>query len=359
MGRGFFIAAATALALAGTGEAAEARAIQMMDGPGGSGRSLGAAWSMACPAQARLAGVRLHEDGTAIVGIEALCVRLTRTGASTAWAGRPAIAELPTAAPLPVAEADETPSESHVLRVRSEGVSRFSGSRARLITISREPEPILATQGARISFEAGGGTRDVVCPEGAYVQGVRTGTGTGRRSGLMAVQLICTRDGARSEIVGAWGPAGLAAARTQCGGEIANPHDGAAGRALIGTVEDGRIVSLGLLCARTAVPGPVSEAADAARVWLAQLIPARMAGVNSVYRAPQWYAGSAVAVCRDGSGRGYCAQASADRFCMTMRGSGAASFYVVGAYADDAVAAGGKRCPAGVCRAFQSITCRG
>ncbi len=374
MGRGFLIAAALAsalvLMLAGTGLAADARAIRLTDGPDGSGRPLGAAWSMACPPQTRLAGMRLHEDGTAIIGVESLCVRLTREGALTAWVGRPAVAELPEPQmeARPVVEAAaapaESPAESHLLRVRSDSVSRFSGSRAMLITVSREPEPVRAGYGARVSFEPGARQRDLICPDGAYMQGVRTGT-AGQRTGLMAVQIICTRDGTRTEIVGDWGDGArkprtpLTAARTQCGGGIVNPHDGTAARALIGTAEDGRIVSLGLLCARTAVPGRLSDAAYAVRRWLAGLVAAPRRTGAKTYRSPQWYAGSAVAVCRDGSGRGYCAQASADRFCATMRGAGAATFYVVGPYAADAIAAGGKRCPAGACRAFQAITCSG
>ncbi len=369
MGRGIVITGLTAVWLAGRALAAEAEAIPMTDGPNGSGRSLGAAWSMACPAQARLVGIRLYEDGKAVVGVEALCARLRRVAGAIVWIDAPMVAEPPAPGPsLAVAPSDAegggaARTRGHVLRASSDGVSRFEGSRAVLITVPRASEPArrAGVGGERITLRTGRQAREIVCPDGGFVQGLRTGTATGRRGGVVSVQLICTHGGERSELVGPSAKpqrkATVVTGRTQCEGGNANPHDGTAGRALIGTAESGRIVSLGLVCARVAAPGPVSRSMAAALGWMAGLTPGKMQGARRVYRKPIWYAGSAVAVCRDGSGRGYCAQASADRFCVTMNGSGAASFYVVGPYADDVIASGGKRCSPGACRAFQSITC--
>lgn len=370
MGKGLFITALAALSLAGIGRAAEAEAIAMTDGPGGSGRSLGAAWSMACPGQQRLVGVRVHQDKWTVVGVEALCARLTLENGLIVWAADPSVAEPPDLKPSRVAVTGgkeiagaTAGTEGHVLRASSDNVSRFKGSRAVLISVPRaaEPQPH-ADEGARITLATGRRGRTLECPAGGYVQGLRTGTAAGRRGGLVSVQIICTQGDGRSQIVGAAArarKAKIVTSRTQCAGASANPHDGAAGRALIGAAEGGRVVSLGLVCARAAVPGPVSAAADTALQWLARLAPLQPPGSRRVYRKPTWYAGSSVAVCRDGSGRGYCAQESADRFCVTMTGAGPASFYIVGTYAEDAIATGGKRCPSGKCRAFQSITCAG
>ena len=379
MGWRVLIGAAMLLGLSSTAQAAEAAAIHMRDGPGGTGRFLGAAWAMPCPPQARLVGVRLHEDGNAVAGIEALCARLERRDGLTAWAAAPAIAEPPKLQPRraarvvrpPVEAQADARSEGHVLRARSDGVSRFSGSRAVLITVPRTVEDAAEEQraGARVTLRSGRKGREIVCPEGSYVQGLRTGTAAGRRGGVRAVQLICTQGNGRNELVGEWpapakakgkrakAGAALVASRTLCGGGSVNPHDGTAGRALIGAVENGRIVSLGLICARAAVPGPVSEAAGIAALWLAGLTPQADDGARRIHHRPSWYAGSRVAVCRDGSERGDCAQESADLFCMVMHGEGGAVGYEVGAFAEDAIAAGGKRCPAKACRAFRSITC--
>ncbi len=376
MGFKILSALALMLALAGPAQAAEAAAIPMRDAAGAAGRPLGDAWAMPCPPQTRLVGVRLHEDGGAVVGVEALCARLSRHEGGFVWAEPPAIAKAPemrsrkaaraaAAAPTP-----EARSEGNVLRARSDGVSRFNGSRAVLITVPRGDAPAARRESAgRVFLKTGRKGREVVCPEGSYVQGVRTGTAAGRRGGVRAVQLICAQGNGRTETVGAWpqpekakrkkakAAATLTPSRTMCGGGSVNPHDGKAGRALIGAVENGRIVSLGLICARAVTPGPVSEAAEFASLWLTGLTPQPDEGERRIHHSPRWYAGSDVAVCRDGSRRFECAQESADLFCMVMHGSGGASSFEVGAYAQDAIAAGGKRCPAGKCRAFQSITC--
>lgn len=376
MGRGLFISGLAGLWLAGAALAADAEAIPMTDGPHGSGRPLGDAWSMACAPQQRLVGVKVYEDGRSIVGIEALCVELAHAGGVTVWASAPVIAEMPEAPPpRPVAVADEEAdarARTNILRVSS-GTRRSSGSRALLITIPRQPEAAASwamETPERITLKTGRHGQEIRCGDGAYVQGLRTGVEAGRRGRLVAVQLLCTRGNGRIETIGDWPRREkskkngylkeISAARTQCGGGIANPHDGAAARALIGMAEDGRVVSLGVTCARAAVPGPVSRAMEAARVWLAAVTPPMKRGQRRVYRGPQWYAGSDVAVCRDGSGRGYCAQETANRFCVTMNGArSASSFYVVGGFSDDAIAAGGKRCRSGACRAFQQITCTG
>jgi len=345
-----------------------------MDGPHGSGRSLGSAWSMACGSQQRLVGVKLYEEGRSITGIEALCVELANSPDGTVWAAAPAIAEMPDLAPLRlVAIADEqvdTRAKTNILRVSSSGSRRHRGSRALLITIPHAPEPEWSMEvPERITLKTGRHGREISCPEGAFVQGLRTGTSGGKRSRLVALQLLCTRGNGRIETAGYWPPVqksnknkdfyGFVAARTQCSGGVANPHDGAAARALIGMADNGRVVSLGVTCARVAVPGPVSRAVDAARAWMAALSPPVAKGKRRIYKGPQWYAGSDVAVCKDGTGRGYCAQEAADRFCTTMNGAGAATFYVVGGFSQDAVAAGGKRCRSGACRAFQQIVCTG
>ncbi len=377
MGRGKTIAClAAAVWLAGAASAAvEAEAIPMMDGPNGSGRPLGTAWSMACGSQQRLVGVRIYEDDRVVSGVEALCATLERDAAGViAWADVPVVAELPERMPVravavPAADADER-AETNVLRVSSAGTRRFKGSRAMLITVAPQPEVNWTHEAAeRVTLRTGRKGRDVVCAAGQFVQGLRTGTEAGRRGGLVAVQVLCGIGNGRVEAVGAWAEAAkpkknkkvraIVAMRTQCGGGVANPHDGAAAKALIGTAEDGRVVSLGVTCAKSAVPGVVSVAVGAVSRWLSEVVPVAKTGAKRVYRAPNWYAGSDVAVCRDGSGRGPCAQASADRFCVTMTGAGRASFYVVGRVSEDAIAAGGKRCPSGVCRAFQQITCTG
>ncbi|MFT3808477.1 MAG: hypothetical protein QM698_01020 [Micropepsaceae bacterium] len=356
--------------------AVEAEAIPMTDGPNGSGRSLGSAWSMACGPGLRLVGVKVYEDGRTIAGVEALCAALEwRPGRVIAWASGPAVAELPERMPLrPVvvaAEGTDDLTARTVLRASSREVRRQSGSRAVLIQVApAAPEPVWTQEpGRRVTLATGRKGRELVCPEGTYVQGLRTGSEAGRRGGLVAVQIVCGSGNGRVETVGVWADPRkskknkplrpVVAMRTQCGGGAANPHDGMAAKALIGTAEDGRIVSLGLTCAKSAVPGVVSLAVGAVTRWLSEVAPAVKKGSVRVYRAPNWYAGSDVAVCRDGSGRGPCAQASADRFCVTMTGAGRASFYVVGRVSGDAIAAGGKRCPSGVCRAFQQITCAG
>lgn len=377
MGMGKIIACLAAVAwLAGAASAAvEAEAIPMTDGPNGSGRPLGAAWSMACGPGQRLVGVKIYEDGRAITGIEALCAGLAR-GADglIAWTGAAAVAVLPDRLPprpvvIPADGADELASRN-VLRVSSREVRRQSGSRAVLIQVAPAPAgPSWSHEPAeRVTLKTGRNGREVICAGGMFVQGLRTGTEAGRRGGLVAVQLLCGSGNGRVEAVGSWvatkkpkknkAVRAVIAMRTQCGGGVANPHDGAAAKALIGAAEDGRVVSLGLTCARSAVPGMVSLAMEQARLWLASVLPPVRAGHGRVYRGPSWYAGADVAVCRDGSGRGPCAQASADRFCATMSAS-RASFYVVGRVSSDAIAAGGKRCPSGVCRAFQQITCTG
>lgn len=377
MGKGKTIAClAAAVWLAGAASAAvEAEAIAMMDGPNGSGRSLGSAWSMACGPQQRLVGVRIYEDGRVVTGIEALCATLEQGAAgAVVWKGLPAVPELPERMPLqavvvPVEGADER-AETNVLRVSSSGTKRFKGSRAMLITVPSQPAASWTQVPAeRVTLNTGRTGRDVVCAEGQFVKGLRTGTEAGRRGGLVAVQLLCGTGNGRVELVGSWvetkksnknrAVRAIVAMRTQCGGGVANPHDGAAAKALIGTAEDGRVVSLGVTCAKSAVPGVVSLAVGAVSRWLSDVVPVAKPAAMRVYRAPNWYAGFDVAVCRDGSGRGPCAQASADRFCVTMTGAGRASFYVVGRVSDDAIAAGGKRCPSGVCRAFQQITCAG
>lgn len=377
MGRGKTIAGlAAAVWLAGAALAAiEAEAIPMTDGPNGSGRPLGAAWTMACGPGQRLVGVKVYEDGRAIAGVEALCAGLVR-GADglIAWAGAAAVAVLPKRLPprpvvIPADGADELASRN-ILRVSSREVRRQSGSRAVLIQVAPQPEEAVWSHqpAERVTLKTGRNGREIMCPAGAFVQGLRTGTEAGRRGGLVALQVLCGNGSGRVEAVGVWASGKksrknkpvrpLVAMRTQCGGGAANPHDGAAAKALIGAAEDGRVVSLGLTCARSAVPGVVSLAVEQARLWLASVLPAVKAGHGRVYRGPSWYAGADVAVCRDGSGRGPCAQASADRFCATMSAS-RASFYVVGRVSNDAIAAGGKRCPSGVCRAFQQITCTG
>lgn len=374
MGRGTFIAALAAFWLAGPALAAEAEAIPMTDGPYGSGRSLGSAWSMSCAPQQRLVGINLYRDGHAIAGVEALCAPLAHGAGGTVWTSDPVVAEMPALPPprlTPIADEDvDAEARRNVLRVSSSGSGRRHGSRAVLITVPRDPEPAWTLEAPeRISLRTGRHGEAIRCPDGAYVQGLRTGIEAGRRGKLVAVQLLCTRGNGRVEIVGDWPKdskrkknkwvAAVLASRTQCGGGSANPHDGAAGRALIGTAENGRVVSLGVSCARAAVSGPVSRLIVEARRWMASVVPPLRKGGRRVYQAPQWYVGADVAVCRDGSGRGYCAQDSADRFCSTMNGSGGAVFYVVGGFSEDAIAAGGKRCPSGACRAFQKIVCTG
>jgi hypothetical protein len=376
MGQGTITSVLAAVWLTGAALAAEAEVIPMTDGPHGSGRSLGDAWSMGCAPQQRLAGVKVYEDGRSIVGIEALCVTLANGLGGTVWASVPVVAAMPEVSVLrAVMVADEQVDEvarTNVLRVSS-GTRRSRGSGALLITIPRQTEVPAAWAmdvPERMTLMTGRHGQEILCKAGAYVQGLRTGIEAGRRGRLMAVQVLCTRGNGRIEAVGDWPTEkktkknkdvrALVAARTQCGGGVANPHDGAAAKALIGTAEDGRVVSLGVTCARVAVPGPVSRAMEVARVWLAGVMPAVKRGQKRVYKSPEWYAGSDVAVCRDGSGRGYCAQETANRFCVTMNGArSASSFYVVGGYSGDAIASGGKRCASGACRAFQQINCTG
>ncbi len=358
MGIGRLAALVLAGLLSGNAAAAEGRAIPMTDGPSGSGRFLGDAWSMRCGGDARLVGVTLYADSRVVVGVEALCVHLALEGGAVVWADAPEVARV--RAPVRPPEPKTTPPadeavDGNILRVRSGEVSRFRGSRAMVISVSRQPDTPPAS--AKVSMRAGSRSEELRCPDGAYVRGLRTGV---RRGAVVGVQLICERAG-RSELVGADVLAGgdVSVARTECGGGRLNPHDGAAGQALIGTVENGRLLSLGISCARSVVPGALSGTITHVKQWLGRVFSKPASKAGRVYRAPRWYAGAGVAVCRDGSGRGPCAQASADRYCSVMRETARAVFYVVGPPSDDAIAAGGKRCPAGACRAFQSITCRG
>lgn len=365
MGLGRFAALILAGLACGSAAAAEGRAIPMTDGPGGSGRFLGDAWSMRCDGARRLAGVRLHEDRRGVVvGVEALCVRLEAAEGAIVWAEAPVAAEAReparktrrTKTEAARVEAADEGADGHILRVRSGETARFRGSRAMVISVPRPAEPPAPSR--EVSMRKGVRSTELRCPEGGYVQGLRTGVD---RGAVVGVQLLCARGG-RSEPVGGDVLKGASkravATRTECGGGRLNPHDGAAGQALIGTVENGRLLSLGLSCARSVTPGAISASIMDVRRWLGGVFAKRSSAAARVYRAPRWYRGSGVAVCRDGSGRGPCAQASADTFCSVMRGEGTAVSYVVGRFEDDVIAAGGKRCPEGACRAFQSITCR-
>lgn len=354
MGKGIITAALLGFALTAAAVAG-VRPVPMTDGPNGTGRALDGAWSASCAASERVVGVRLREDGEKLRGIEPLCVRL---GSGFSWVKEPAAPRV-----LAVAEAPDDGVEGNVLRVTSGEISQFRGSRAVLISVPRRSETRRVEGDMRIDGKA----RDVACPSGTYVDGLRIGSGRGGR--LAALELICAGATGHSFVVALSAPKktrknkaveAVSVSLIQCGRGRVNPHDGQAARALIGSSEGARVLSLGLVCARTAVPGAVAGAVLSGLDWLENLVPEPGAkGDVRTYRTPRWYAGADVAVCRDGSGRGSCAQASADRFCTTMGGYTGASFYVVGGYSADAIAAGGKRCPSGACRAFQSITCTG
>lgn len=258
--------AALTLALLLTAPAAFAlggEAVEMRDGPGEDARALEPFWIMRCSNATRLVGLRVYADGR-VTGVEALCAGLTRDPktAHIAWLAkpRPWIAPAIPPPPKPVVRIVRPRSEGTILRAESGTVMRYKGSRAEVISVPRAPEtpPLADTDGGALvghpayllPFAKAGKGEDLVCPKDQFVLGLRTAT---LKAELTAVQLICGDGSASSgETIGDWPAASkgqvVAVARVQCGNVAANPLDGAFADAVFGTLDGGRIQSLGLTC---------------------------------------------------------------------------------------------------------------
>ena len=252
----FVLLIAAPVALAAGGEA-----VEMRDGPGKDARKLEPFWIMRCSNDARLVGLRVHADRS-IAGVEALCATFSADGPGIQWLSKPRLWVAPAIAPppKPVVKIVAPRSEGTILRAESGTVMRYRGSRAEVISVPRvvapPPEEPAEPRRYLLSFAETRDTQDLVCPTGQFVQGLRTGAG---ERGLDALQLICGDGGAgTAHVVGAWPRPQkgrrLSVQRVQCAGASSNPLDGKAADAVFGTIEDRRILSLGLTCAAEIAP---------------------------------------------------------------------------------------------------------
>jgi hypothetical protein len=126
---------------------------------------------------------------------------------------------------------------------------------------------------------------------------------------------------------------------------------------LFGTVDNGRVQTVGITCART-IGGK-----DGGSAFFAHLRAAAFAGLRamkwrSIFDEPRWMDGRPLAACtrRSGTGR-ICNQESADRFCTERKGYGQAISWTVGPFATSSVGVTGEDCERRSCRMFARITC--
>ena len=222
-------------ALSAPALAADGEALDLRDGPGGEGRLLDEAWIMRCPEGERLVGLRLRADER-IVGAEAICADP---------AGRaPHVWTLPPGGRT-ASEAANDRGDGHILHASSRGIARFQGSKALVISVPRRPDPRPAERPAGFRPEPS----DLVCPAGRVVTALRTAQAA-QGGGLSGVQIVCGGgDGDPLPVGAPLGARGPLVQQVQCGGASANPHDGTAADALLGSGFDGRLQSLGLTCA--------------------------------------------------------------------------------------------------------------
>ncbi|BCW89325.1 hypothetical protein sos41_24830 [Alphaproteobacteria bacterium SO-S41] len=265
------LAFALLVALAGLAPAAATggEAVEMRDGPGKNARDLEPFWMMRCANGTRLVGLRVHADRR-IAGVEAICAGLARRDGAVAWLAKPRVWMAPAMPPPPAPPPPPPPrAEGTVLRAESGTVMRYRGSRALVISVPRAPEPPPRTDSGErderprylLPFVDTRSSRDLLCPSGEFVQGLRTGS---QGDELAAIQIMCGDGGAgASRAVGAWpevkpgkkkGTA-LKVERIQCGRAGANPLDGTAADAVFGTVNGGRVQSLGITCTPEIAPG--------------------------------------------------------------------------------------------------------
>ena len=373
--RGLFTFIAIAAVWITSAGALTGEAVPLRDGPGGEGRDLAPVWVMRCDPAARLVGVRIREDRQ-IISLEAICAVLRFSEGRTRWVTAPVVVAPPPPPPTPVRVVKRTErQEGTVLRASSSGISRFRGSKALIISVGLpDPRPEDQVEDPSIDFRDTGARRDLLCSAGQYVAGLKTGSEQGRRSErLSALQLICADGSPRGRhLVGEWPveqvqpkarkqrksrQAPLKSSLVECGSVHANPHDGAAVQALFGTVDDGRVQTVGISCART-VDGAAARSHAYAGVRSAVLWGLRAVKWQRVFDDPSWIDGRPLATC---PGRGTtgakCSQASADRFCQAREGYGGAATYAVGGFSSSTVGVEGEACERRSCRKFARITC--
>lgn len=347
-------------------------------------------WRMKCPTEDRLVGLRLHQDER-IGGVEAICARIKVWPDGVRWASAPALPKMETpdepASPESgpkIVRVIERQSEGTILSADSRGVTRRRGSRAVVISIERPADVQRAEPEAeRLEFRSTHRSVDLMCPQDRFVGGIRVGSERGRATErLAAIQLLCS-DGtaAAPTIVGSWpaiteasaagkpsgrrkkskaakGPRAdtLHVQRIECRRSEANPHDGEAARAVFGTLDDGRVTTIGLSCARTIGSTHVaSRTYMALRDW--SQVAGRALGWSRRFEAPRWLDGTELASCVTGQNDSACAAKAADAFCTGMPGYAKASHFEIGARSSDAISPDGQRCLSGSCRTFAAITC--
>lgn len=368
------------LAHAGTASATTTEAVNLRAGPLEAGEGVGVVWMAKCPAGQRLVGIRQRADEQ-ILSVQAICAPLRTDQNGLRWAAAPRVPEPPPPPPKPriVTRQVEREVQGTVLRADSMGVSRLRGSRAVLITVS-EPvtdEQIFPMPQPVVDFRDGGRTTDLMCPIKQFVKGLRVGSEDGQAGPkVVALQLLCSdTTGRMLATIGAW-PAdkpalkarkkdrkrkpaaapSLRIQRIECSGTASNPHDGAAASTVFGTLDDGRVQTIGLSCAREIDPRGSERTLYAAARRAAESIP-RLFGWQTTYETPHWIDGAQLAACAPGALDKACTQESADRFCVEAQGYDRATAYRVGRFAKDSVAATGEHCARGACRAFAAITC--
>jgi hypothetical protein len=113
-----------------------------------------------------------------------------------------------------------------------------------------------------VDFKKVRGSYDLTCPANHFVTGIRTGwRRQAEQENLTALQIVCGAPGQRAlSAVGSWpretkkGHSGIRMRRSDCSGSITNPHDGDVVQAIFGSIESGRVQSVGVSCAKWPTP---------------------------------------------------------------------------------------------------------
>ncbi len=263
-----FAVLAAGLMLAGASRAGSGEAMRMWDGPGETARLLWPGWIMRCPVGESVVGLRLFEDDGATEAVAALCAVIVIQSGVSVWetapsdwdslekearAYRASRAIKPGSAPKSdggIMHADSGKLTTDMAS-GSVPVSRISTSSALIISIARPPESYASSgtgrESARVWLNDAGPSRTLLCPRGSYVTGIKSAVRRDER-GLGGVQIICGQGAAQQVIGAAMKQKAADIQQVRCSTGTANPLDGAAADALIGTALYGRVQSLGLTC---------------------------------------------------------------------------------------------------------------
>lgn len=334
-------------------------AVLVKSGPSATDDVLGPVWISECTDGRRIVGLRLIRNG-GLTGVAALCATLRNHGRGLEWASTPLPTEGP---PMPPPPPMVTRPVDHVVSGqigrRDETGAFITRTEVSFVVTRVEtiPDPSIPPAPPVVAF-ADGKAADMLCPQGHYLQGVRHETGA---EGVSRLDLVCSDGTGRATTVdtvlkGKKTKASVAPAvqRIDCGSQSTNPDDGLAARSVFGTVEDGKVRTIGLSCERTTDPIGSLRSIAMTAVRFAEELP-RDLRFPKTFADPTGPEGKKVAVCTSGEDEA-CVKRSADSFCKSG-GYLIAVSYSVGKPVRNAASPAGDSCGDKRCKAFSEITC--